>query len=54
LTEVGDIIRCRTFDAFFPVIMVAVRYFLIAWLCWGDEGGERRNDPRASLRRAQV
>jgi polar amino acid transport system substrate-binding protein len=32
LTKVGDIIRSRTFDAFFPLIMVAVLYFLISWL----------------------
>lgn len=32
LTKVGDIIRSRTFDAFFPLIMVAVLYFLLAWL----------------------
>ncbi|MBR4108202.1 MAG: ABC transporter permease subunit [Akkermansia sp.] len=32
LTKVSDIIRGRTFDPFFPLIMVAVLYFLIAWL----------------------
>ncbi len=32
LTKAGDIIRSRTFDAFFPLIMVAVIYFLISWL----------------------
>ena len=32
LTKVGDIIRSRTFDAFFPLIMVAVLYFIISWL----------------------
>ena len=32
LTKVGDIIRSRTFDAFFPLIMVAVLYFLISWV----------------------
>ena len=31
LTKVGDIIRSRTFDAFFPLIMVAVLYFIISW-----------------------
>ncbi len=30
LTKAGDIIRSRTFDAFFPLIMVAVLYFLIS------------------------
>jgi len=32
LTKAGDIIRSRTFDAFFPLIMAAVLYLLIAWL----------------------
>ncbi len=32
LTKAGDIIRSRTFDAFFPLLMVAVLYFLLAWL----------------------
>jgi len=32
LTKASDIIRSRTFDAFFPLIMVAVLYYLIAWL----------------------
>ena len=32
LTEASDIIRSRTFDAFFPLILVAVLYFLLAWL----------------------
>ncbi|MCX6269836.1 MAG: ABC transporter permease subunit [Bacteroidetes bacterium] len=32
LTKASDIIRSRTFDAFFPLIMVAVLYFVIAWL----------------------
>lgn len=32
LTKIGDIIRSRTFDAFFPLIMVAVLYFVLSWL----------------------
>lgn len=31
LTKASDIIRSRTFDAFFPLIMAAVIYFLLAW-----------------------
>ncbi|MDR0988323.1 MAG: ABC transporter permease subunit [Prevotellaceae bacterium] len=31
LTKASDIIRSRTFDAFFPLILVAVIYFFIAW-----------------------
>ena len=32
LTKVGDIIRSRTFEAFFPLIMVAVLYFVLSWI----------------------
>ncbi len=32
LTKASDIIRSRTFDAFFPLLMVAVLYLLIAGL----------------------
>ena len=32
LTKVGDIIRSRTYDAFFPLISVAVIYFILAAL----------------------
>lgn len=32
LTKASDIIRSRTFDAFFPLIMVAIIYFLLSWL----------------------
>lgn len=32
LTKASDIIRSRTFEAFFPLIMVAVIYFILAWL----------------------
>lgn len=32
LTRAGDIIRTRTFDAFFPLLVVTVLYFLLAWL----------------------
>ena len=46
LTKAGDIIRSRTFDAFFPLVMVAVLYFLIAWiLMQALEYLERRIDP---------
>ncbi len=47
LTKVGDIIRSNTYEAFFPLIAVAVIYFLITWgvsallaFLW------RRSDPR--------
>ena len=32
LTKASDIIRSRTFDAFFPLIVIAIIYFLLAWL----------------------
>lgn len=32
LTKVSDIIRSRTFDAFFPLIMVAILYFILSWI----------------------
>jgi len=32
LTKASDIIRSRTFDAFFPLVMVALLYFVISWL----------------------
>jgi polar amino acid transport system substrate-binding protein len=32
LTKASDIIRSRTFDAFFPLLMVALIYLLLAWL----------------------
>ncbi len=31
LTRASDIIRSRTFDAFFPLVMVAILYFFISW-----------------------
>jgi polar amino acid transport system substrate-binding protein len=32
LTRAGDIIRSRTFDAIFPLLVVTVIYFLLVWL----------------------
>ncbi|MBQ7509735.1 MAG: ABC transporter permease subunit [Prevotella sp.] len=32
MTRASDLIRSRTFDAFFPLIMTAIIYFLMAWL----------------------
>ena len=31
LTRAGDLIRCRTFEAFFPLLIVTAMYFLIIW-----------------------
>lgn len=32
MTKASDIIRARTFDAFFPLILIAIIYLLIAWI----------------------
>lgn len=32
LTKASDIIRSRTYEAFFPLIVIALIYFLLAWL----------------------
>ncbi len=53
LTKASDIIRSRTFDAFFPLIMVAVLYFLISWLLMVSIGYiERVTNPK--LKRIEV
>ena len=53
LTKASDIIRSRTFDAFFPLIMVAVLYFIISWLLLlALEYIERLTDPKTHARRA--
>jgi polar amino acid transport system substrate-binding protein len=47
LTKASDIIRSRTFDAFFPLIMSAVLYFVISWgLLQVLEVFEKRTDPK--------
>ena len=53
LTKASDIIRSRTFDAFFPLVMVAILYFFISWfLMQSLEYLERRTDPK--LKRKKV
>ena len=32
LTKMSDLVRARTYDAFFPLIATALMYFLIIWL----------------------
>jgi polar amino acid transport system substrate-binding protein len=47
LTKASDIIRSRTFDAFFPLVMVAILYFLISWVLMQSlEYLERITDPK--------
>ena len=53
LTKASDIIRSRTFDAFFPLILVATLYFLIAWvLMLALDRLERVTDPHYRRARA--
>jgi len=55
LTKASDIIRSRTFDAFFPLVMVAILYFVISWvLMLGLEYLERQTDPRQRRARARA
>jgi len=52
LTKASDIIRSRTFDAFFPLIMVAFMYFFISWLLMLLLGYlERKFDPKFRIKR---
>jgi len=52
LTKASDIIRSRTFDAFFPLVMVALLYFAISWiLIQALDSLERSLDPKARRRR---
>ena len=53
LTKASDIIRSRTFDAFFPLIMAAVVYLVLAWLLtWALGYVEISVDPkRKSIKR---
>ena len=51
LTKVTDIIRSRTFEAFFPLIVTALIYFLLAWGLASLLGIlERKIDPKRRRR----
>ncbi|MEI7482848.1 MAG: ABC transporter permease subunit, partial [Elusimicrobiota bacterium] len=53
LTKASDIIRSRTFDAFFPLVMVAFLYFSISWfLLQSLEYLERVTDPKFKRKKA--
>ncbi|TLU84846.1 MAG: ABC transporter permease subunit [Chlorobium sp.] len=55
LTKASDIIRSRTFDAFFPLIMVAILYFIISWvLMLSLEYLERKTDPKSKRKQAVI
>jgi polar amino acid transport system substrate-binding protein len=32
ITKTSDLIRSRTFDAFFPLLLTAIVYLLLSWL----------------------
>ena len=52
LTKMGDIIRTRTYEAFFPLIAIALIYFLIAvFLKFGIGRLEKRLDPELRRKR---
>ena len=55
LTKASDIIRSRTFDAFFPLLLAAALYFLIAWaLLQAINLLERRTDPHLRRQRGRI
>lgn len=48
ITKVSDIVRGRTYEAFFPLIVTAVAYFLMAWLfTFGLKCLQKRLDPES-------
>ena len=52
LTKASDIIRSRTFDAFFPLVMVAVLYFMLSWfLIITIDYFEKKTNRRLNLKR---
>ncbi len=54
LTKASDIIRSRTFDAFFPLVMVAILYFSISWvLTLSLEYVERLVDPKSTRKQIE-
>jgi len=55
LTKASDIVRSRTFDAFFPLIMVALLYFAFSWVLMQSlEHLERVTDPKYRRRKAEL
>ena len=53
LTKMGDIIRSRTYEAFFPLIAVAIIYFILAAvLTFLVNRVELRLDPRLRRRKS--
>ena len=55
LTKASDIVRSRTFDAFFPLVMVAILYFAISWILLQSLGHvERITDPKYGRAKAEL
>ena len=51
LTKMSDIIRSRTYEAFFPLIATALIYFLLSWLLTlGLDALEIKIDPKRKKR----
>lgn len=51
LTKMSDVIRSRTYEAFFPLIATAVIYFLLSWLLAQSLNAiELRIDPKRRKR----
>jgi len=51
LTKMSDIIRSRTYEAFFPLIATAIIYFIIAYaMVWLLTRVEMRVDPKQRKR----
>lgn len=49
LTKMSDLIRGRTYEAFFPLITTALIYFILAWIiAWLVKAALHVIDPRAS------
>lgn len=48
ITKAGDYMRARTFDAFFPLLLVAVIYFILTWVFGlGIDVAERKLTPKS-------
>ena len=51
LTKMGDVVRARTYEAFFPLFAVAIIYFALAWVLTSLAGrAELRVNPRRRQR----
>ena len=52
ITKMSDIIRSRTFEAFFPLLVTALIYFILAWIIAEVlKAFLKRLDPKTKKRR---